>query len=57
MDQQQHFGLPQTDIVGDQNEGQPGPRNFGPPGTQGWTGDAYMGKYLGLYFVTFNFIT
>lgn len=38
--QQQHF----ADAPGD--DGQLGARSFGPPGTQGWTNDAYMGMFL-----------
>lgn len=38
------FGLAQGEGPGD--DGQLGARNFGgPPGTQGWTNDAYMGKF------------
>lgn len=46
MEQQKQFGLPQADSSLDQNDMQLGPRSFGPPGTQGWTSDGYMGKYL-----------
>lgn len=52
MDQQQQFSVQQADSPANQNEGQFGAASFGPPGTQGWASDEFMGKELHkIYFV------
>lgn len=45
MDQQQQFSLQQAESAGDQGEGQFAPAGYGPPGTQGWASDEYLGKH------------
>lgn len=42
--QQQQFNMQQTDNPANQNENPFAAPGFGPPGTQGWASDEYMGR-------------